>query len=70
MVPPGEIHKFWNPTATPATCLAYLCPAGFDQYIMALAALSVGKSFWPPVDNGTMVALYAEHNLVIPTKSS
>lgn len=50
MVPPGEIHKFWNPTATPATCLTYLCPAGFEHYLMALAALADGDAPWPRTD--------------------
>ncbi len=50
MVPPGEIHKFWNPTATPATCLTYLCPAGFEHYLMALAALADGNVQWSQPD--------------------
>lgn len=50
LVPPGEIHKFWNPTATPATCLTYLCPAGFEQYLMALAALRENDNQWPRPD--------------------
>jgi mannose-6-phosphate isomerase-like protein (cupin superfamily) len=57
MVPPGEQHKFWNPTATPATCLAYLCPAGFEQYVMALATLAEEEPFWPPVDRSKVAAL-------------
>lgn len=46
MVPPGTVHKFWNPTATPATCLTYLCPAGFEHYLIALAALANGGGQW------------------------
>lgn len=57
MAPPGEPHKFWNPTATPATCLAYLCPAGFEQYVMALAALAEEEPVWPPADKRKVAAL-------------
>jgi len=36
-VPPGLLHKFWNPTAAPATYLAYISPAGFEQESIAIA---------------------------------
>ena len=37
-VPPGLLHKFWNPTAAPATYLAYISPAGFEQDLITMAA--------------------------------
>ena len=65
MVPPGEIHKFWNPTAQPATCLTYLCPAGFEQYIVALAMLAEQEAGCPPVDSSKIAALNTQYGLKI-----
>lgn len=63
MVPPGEIHKFWNPTATPATCLTYLCPAGFEHYLMALAALTDSDRQWPQADLRKVTTVGAAYEL-------
>lgn len=63
MVPPGEIHKFWNPTATPATCLTYLCPAGFEHYLMALAALADGNTHWSRTDLRQVTTVDATYDL-------
>lgn len=57
MVPPGLLHKFWNPTATPATYLTYLTPAGFEHYWLDLAALATAGTPWPPTDSATITAL-------------
>jgi len=56
-VPPGLAHKFWNPTATPATYLAYLSPAGLEQYFVELAALMAAEAEWPPKDMRNVTAL-------------
>jgi mannose-6-phosphate isomerase-like protein (cupin superfamily) len=63
MVPPGKLHKFWNPTAQPATCLTYLCPAGFEQYIVALAMLTEQEACWPPADGSKVAALSKQYEL-------
>ncbi|MEZ4727464.1 MAG: cupin domain-containing protein [Caldilineaceae bacterium] len=63
MVPPGLLHKFWNPTATPATYLAYLSPAGFEQYFVELAALVAQEATWPPADRSQVMALDAKYEL-------
>lgn len=56
-VPPGLVHKFWNPTATPATYLLYLFPAGLEQYFVELATLMAKEEGWPPKDLGKVTAL-------------
>ena len=38
MVPPQQIHRFWNPAATQATFLVYFAPAGAEEFFEALAA--------------------------------
>jgi mannose-6-phosphate isomerase-like protein (cupin superfamily) len=69
MVPPGLLHKFWNPTATPATYLAYLSPAGFEQYFVELAALMTSEPTWPPADLSSVTALDLKYGL-FPTSAS
>ncbi len=63
MVRPGDLHKYWNPTAQPATCLTYLCPAGFERYIMALATMADEERCWPPVDGSKLAALSMQYAL-------
>ncbi|MBX3011236.1 MAG: cupin domain-containing protein [Caldilineaceae bacterium] len=65
-VPPGLLHKFWNPTATPATYLTYLSPAGFEQYFVELAALMANEATWPPADASKVTALHKKYEL-LPT---
>ncbi len=62
-VPPGLVHKFWNPTATPATYLTYFSPAGFEQYFVELAALMVNEGAWPPKDMNKVLALDKKYEL-------
>lgn len=65
-VPPGLVHKFWNPTATPATYLTYFSPAGFEQYFVELAALMVNEGMWPPRDMNKVLALDKKYELLSP----
>jgi quercetin dioxygenase-like cupin family protein len=37
LVPPQQVHRFWNPAATAATFLAYFTPAGVEAYFEALS---------------------------------
>jgi len=67
---PGLLHKFWNPTATPATYLGYLSPAGFEQYFVELAALMAATERWPPTDMHLVAALGAKYELYPPTTQS
>ncbi len=64
MVPPGLFHKFWNPTATPATYLTYLSPAGFEEYLIELAALAAAEPIWPPTDQSKVAALEMKYDLL------
>lgn len=38
-IPPGTIHTFWNPTATPVTFLALMSPGGLERYFIELSTL-------------------------------
>lgn len=38
LIPPQQIHRFWNPAATPATFLVYFTPAGAEEFFEALSA--------------------------------
>jgi len=70
MVPPGLLHKFWNPTAAPATYLAYLTPAGFEEYLIELAALVACEPVWPPTDQSKVAALDSKYELLPPQPCS
>jgi quercetin dioxygenase-like cupin family protein len=37
MVPPKQVHRFWNPAATQATFLVYFAPAGAEEFFEALS---------------------------------
>ena len=63
LVPPGLLHKFWNPTATPATYLTYLTPAGFEQYFLELAALTTKGASWPALDPQSITALSQKYEI-------
>jgi mannose-6-phosphate isomerase-like protein (cupin superfamily) len=65
-VPPGLVHKFWNPTATPATYLTYLSPAGFEQYFVELALLMADEGAWPPKEMSKVIALDKKYELLPP----
>lgn len=65
-VPPGLAHKFWNPTATPATYLSYFSPAGFEQYFVELAALMAAEGVWPPKEMSKVIALDKKYELRSP----
>ena len=40
-IPPQQVHRFWNPAATPATFLAYFAPAGAEEFFEALAGIAL-----------------------------
>lgn len=63
LVPPGLLHKFWNPTASPATYLTYLTPAGFEQYFLDLAALTPPGVSWPALDPHSIAALSQKYEI-------
>ena len=63
MVPPGLLHKFWNPTATPATYLTYLSPAGFEEYFLELAALKAPGTSWPVIAPPMITALGQKYEI-------
>lgn len=62
VVAPGVLHRFWNPTAAPATYLAFLSPAGFEGYFVELAALAA-ETTWPPTDHQKLATLIAQYDL-------
>lgn len=57
LVPPATVHTYWNPAATPATCLTLRTPAGFERYFEALAKLMENETSWPPADMSKVAAL-------------
>jgi mannose-6-phosphate isomerase-like protein (cupin superfamily) len=64
-VPPGLLHKFWNPTAAPVTYLTYLSPAGLEQYLIELAAILANAPAASPTDLSQIRALAAKHELLL-----
>lgn len=40
-IPPQQVHRIWNPAATPATFLAYFAPAGAEEFFEALAGMAL-----------------------------
>jgi mannose-6-phosphate isomerase-like protein (cupin superfamily) len=49
-VAPGVVHRFWNPTAAPATFLVFQSPGGFAEYFVELSTQLAGESSLPSVD--------------------
>jgi quercetin dioxygenase-like cupin family protein len=41
LVLPKQIHRFWNPAATPATFLSYFTPAGVEGFFEVLSEMQV-----------------------------
>jgi quercetin dioxygenase-like cupin family protein len=41
LVPPKQVHRLWNPAATPATFLVYFAPAGVEGFFEALARMEL-----------------------------
>jgi quercetin dioxygenase-like cupin family protein len=63
LVTPGTAHRFWNPTAAPATFVAYLSPAGPENYYLDLAALTASSS-WPVDGQDKLAAVSQQYDLV------
>lgn len=59
---PGVPHRFWNPTAEPATCLTVCMPGGIEHYLAALAALPAESSACSPAQLRHIVALGMEYD--------
>ena len=57
VVPPYQVHRFWNPTAIPATYLAFFTPAGSEEYFEALAEVGQTEATWPPSDLARLLNL-------------
>lgn len=53
LIPPRQIHRFWNPAATPAVFLVYFTPAGAEGFYEALARTGL-------IDGSTQPAPLAE----------
>jgi len=62
LVPPRTVCEFWNPTASPATCLVLFAPAGLETYWEELAtALANG-----PMDSARLDEIAARHDQFPP----
>src|SRR3954471_1137051 len=44
LIPPHQIHRFWNPAASAATFLVYFTPAGPEEFFEALAGREWGEN--------------------------
>ena len=62
--PAGMAHRFWNPTAAPATYLAFLTPGGFEQYFVELAERFANEPSWPPGNVEQLLAIGAKYDMV------
>jgi mannose-6-phosphate isomerase-like protein (cupin superfamily) len=69
-VPPGTVHTFFNPTATPASYLAWFSPAGTEQACRELAALVAAEPIWPPRDGYRLAELCRRHRSALPATAS
>lgn len=57
LVPPKQVHRIWNPAATPATFLAYFAPAGVEQFFESLAGMEMPEKADQPSAVAEMWAL-------------
>jgi quercetin dioxygenase-like cupin family protein len=48
LIPPQQVHRVWNPAATPATFLTYFSPAGAEEFFTALAGLELDEEAASP----------------------
>jgi mannose-6-phosphate isomerase-like protein (cupin superfamily) len=65
VVPPRTVHTFFNPTAEPATYLAWFSPAGAEHVSEELAAIVATEPIWPPADRHRLSALWNRHRSVL-----
>ena len=70
LVPPQQVHRFWNPTATPATFLAYFTPAGVEEYFEALSGMEPAGETWLPGELAGLLALGMEYDHYSPASDS
>lgn len=69
LIPPQQVHRFWNPTASPATFLVYFTPAGVEEYFEALAGMqSVGET-WLPGELAELLTLGTEYDHFAPSST-
>jgi mannose-6-phosphate isomerase-like protein (cupin superfamily) len=61
LVPPGIVHRYWNPAAVPATYLTWLSPAGFERYFEALAMME-NEPLCLPSDVNHLTALGMQYD--------
>jgi oxalate decarboxylase/phosphoglucose isomerase-like protein (cupin superfamily) len=47
LIPPGQVHRFWNPAATSATFLVYFTPAGAEAFFEVLSGREWEESHSP-----------------------
>jgi quercetin dioxygenase-like cupin family protein len=61
-VAPGVVHRYWNPTAAPATYLAFLTPGGAEQFFVQLAGRLGNEPTGIPADPSQMTALGGQYD--------
>jgi mannose-6-phosphate isomerase-like protein (cupin superfamily) len=66
LVPPGTVHVWRNPEATPCKFLVFLSPSGLEGYFEAMATLMREETTWPPADMGKVIALAEKFDTFSP----
>ena len=56
LVPPKQIHRFWNPAATQATFVAIFSPPGAEGFLEALSGMRIEQDDQQP---GTLAEIWA-----------
>lgn len=56
LVPPKQMHRFWNPAATQATFVVVFSPAGAEEFFEALSRLRLAQDGQQP---GTLAEVWA-----------
>jgi mannose-6-phosphate isomerase-like protein (cupin superfamily) len=65
-IPPGTVHRFFNPTDARCTFLGLCVPGGLERYFDELTDLMAGEPSWPPADMSPVLALMAKHDTFPP----
>lgn len=63
LVAPGQVHRFWNQEAVPATFLSVVAPSGLERFLGELAELMQSEPTWPPADMRKIIALNANYGI-------
>jgi mannose-6-phosphate isomerase-like protein (cupin superfamily) len=65
-VPPMVVHRFSNPTDSPARFLGFAIPGGLESYFDQLSEMMANEPSWPSADMSPVMELMAKYDTFPP----